>query len=123
RWRMLVLEDCDELVRADAKKGTGQSMSRLLNLTDGFIGQGLDLLVCVTTNEPLDNLHPAIARPGRCLAEIHVGPFSVAEAAAWLGKPVGVSDKPLTLAELYARRGDVTKVEKAVAQPQVGQYL
>jgi hypothetical protein len=120
---MLVLEDCDELVRADAKKGTGQSMSRLLNLTDGFIGQGLQLLICVTTNEPLENLHPAIARPGRCLGEIHVGPFPVAEATAWLGRAGTAVDRPLTLAELYARRGEITKVERNEEAPSVGQYL
>ena len=43
RWRLLVLEDCDELIPAD---------SRLLNLTDALLGQGLDVLVAVTTNRP-----------------------------------------------------------------------
>lgn len=62
-WRLLVLEDCDELIRTDAKSETGQSLARLLNLTDGFIGQGLKTLVCVTTNEDLARLHPAITRP------------------------------------------------------------
>jgi hypothetical protein len=122
KWRLLVLEDCDELLRADAKRGTGQALSRLLNLTDGLIGQGLDVLVCITTNEPLHALHPAITRPGRCLAEIHVGPFSAAEAAAWLGRPLD-SGGPLTLAELYARRGDVAKVERTEPAPAIGQYL
>ena len=75
------------------------------------------------TNEPLERLHPAIARPGRCLAEIHVGPFPVAEAAAWLGHPVAVGDRPLTLAELYARRGEIRKVERSEEAPSVGQYL
>ena len=81
---MLVLEDCDELIRADAKRGAGQALSRLLNLTDGVVGQGLDVLVCLTTNEDLHRLHPAITRPGRCLAEIFVGEFAdrVQEIAA-----------------------------------------
>ena len=39
RWRLLILEDCDELIRGDAKSGTGQSLARLLNLTDGILGQ------------------------------------------------------------------------------------
>jgi energy-coupling factor transporter ATP-binding protein EcfA2 len=123
RWRLLLLEDCDELLRADAKQGTGQALSRLLNLTDGFIGQGLDVLVCLTTNEPLHALHPAITRPGRCLAEIHVGPFPAAEAAAWLGRPLASDGRPMTLAELYGRRGDVDKVERRESFPAVGQYL
>lgn len=124
RWRLLVLEDCDELLRADAKAGAGQALARLLNLTDGVVGQGLDLMVCLTTNEDLHRLHPAITRPGRCLAEVHVGPLPRAEAVAWLGRPDGIGPDGATLAELYARRGDVGKVA-AVPQLErrVGQYL
>lgn len=94
-WRLLVLEDCDELIRDDAKKQAGQALSRLLNLTDGLIGQGLKLLVAITTNEPLGTLHPAIVRPGRCLAEIHVGPSSRSEALEWLGSSEGTPRCPL----------------------------
>jgi hypothetical protein len=122
RWRLLVLEDCDELLRADAKQGTGQSLSRLLNLTDGLVGQGLDVLVCITTNEELSKLHPAITRPGRCLAEIFVGPLSAAEAAAWLGGSPSTAAGG-TLAELFARRGDLTKVDRPQDDPPTGQYL
>ena len=64
-WRLLVLEDCEELVRAGAKQGAGQALARLLNVTDGIVGQGLEVLVCITTNEQLSALHPAIVRPGR----------------------------------------------------------
>src|SRR4029079_691355 len=85
RWRMLLLEDCDELIRADAKRDAGQALARLLNLTDGLVGQGLPVLVCITTNEELSRLHPAITRPGRCAAQIHVGRLTRTEAAVWLG--------------------------------------
>ncbi len=115
-WRLLVLEDCDELIRDDAKKQAGQALDRLLNLTDGLIGQGLKLLVAITTNEPLGVLHPAIVRPGRCLAEVHVGRFSRSEAMNWLGSANGgppvaaVPPGGATLAELYALRGGVSPV-------------
>jgi hypothetical protein len=97
---MLVLEDCDELIRAESKERAGQALSRLLNLTDGMLGQGLDVMVCLTTNEDLARLHPAVVRPGRCLAEIEVGALDPDEASAWLGEPVG---EPTPLAELYRR--------------------
>jgi Domain of unknown function (DUF5925)/ATPase family associated with various cellular activities (AAA) len=96
-WRLLLLEDCDELIRGEA----GQSLSRLLNLTDGMLGQGRRVLVAITTNEDLRRLHPAVVRPGRCLARIEIGPLAPAEAAARLGRPVAA---PVTLAELYAMR-------------------
>lgn len=106
RWRLLLLEDCDELIRGEAKHTAGQALSRLLNLTDGLLGQGRNVLVGVTTNEDLERLHPAVVRPGRCLARIEVGPLTRAESVAWLGREEGVGHDGSTLAELFAlRRG------------------
>ncbi|RII18855.1 ATPase family associated with various cellular activities (AAA) [Streptomyces sp. YIM 130001] len=106
RWRLLLLEDCDELIRGEAKHTAGQALSRLLNLTDGLLGQGRNVLVGVTTNEDLERLHPAVVRPGRCLARIEVGPLTHTEAVDWLGTDEGVHRDGATLAELFAlRRG------------------
>jgi hypothetical protein len=115
-WRLLLLEDCDELIRSDAKQSTGQALSRLLNLTDGLLGQGRQVLVAITTNEDIARLHPAVTRPGRCLAQIEVGPLPYPEAVAWLGRPDGVEATGATLAHLYALRdgaGPVTTPEQA----------
>ena len=100
-WRLLLLEDCDELIRGEAS----QPLSRLLNLTDGMLGQGRQVLVAITTNEDLRSLHPAVVRPGRCLAHIEIGPLSPAQASASLGQPV---TRPVTLAELYAMQNGHT---------------
>ena len=105
RWRLLILEDTGELLHADAKERTGQGLSRLLNLVDGVLGQGQRLLVLVTTNEPLGDLHPAVARPGRCAATVEFSAFEPAEATAWLrrhDRPGSVTTSA-TLAALYAR--------------------
>lgn len=103
RWRLLVLEDTGELLSADAKERTGQGLSRLLNLVDGLIGQGLRVLVLVTTNEPLRRLHPAVSRPGRTLAALEFPAFDADEAAAWLaGRGSSAPPQCATLAELYA---------------------
>ncbi|OEU89485.1 ATPase [Streptomyces abyssalis] len=104
RWRLLLLEDCDELIRGEAKHAAGQALSRLLNLTDGLLGQGRNVLVGVTTNEDLERLHPAVVRPGRCLARIEVGALSRSEAVGWLGSEEGVGRGGATLAELFALR-------------------
>ena len=79
--RLLILEDCDELIAASAKERSGQGLARLLNLTDGLLGQGRSVLVALTTNEPVTRLHPAIVRPGRCIAQIEVGCLSGAKHA------------------------------------------
>ncbi len=122
-WRLLVLEDCDELIQAEAKAGAGQSLARLLNLTDGLVGQGLRVLVCITTNEDLARLHPAVTRPGRCLAQLHVGRLSRAEATGWLGTSEGIGPDGATLAELFARRDHRTVIDAGRPDDRVGLYL
>lgn len=117
-WRVLVIEDADDLVRADNSK-TSQSLSRLLNVGDGIVGQGLKVLVLLTTNEPPARLHPALTRPGRCLSNLAFRAFSPNEAAeAFPDKEVirGVS-KDLTLAEILTGR-----IEDEPTQAP-GQYL
>jgi hypothetical protein len=123
RWRLLILEDCDELIRGEAKQTAGQALSRLLNLTDGLLGQGQNILVAITTNEPLGRLHPAVVRPGRCLAQIEVGPLSAGEAAEWLGGGETVPVRGLTLAELYALKAGREGLGTITAEPSTGQYL
>lgn len=98
-------------------------MARLLNLTDGLLGQGLRAMVCITTNEELSRLHPAVVRPGRCLAEIEIGPLTRAEALAWLGAPARIKEEGATLAELYALSSESRKVEHRDNAKVVGLYL
>jgi hypothetical protein len=124
RWRLLLLEDCDELIRGEAKHAAGQALSRLLNLTDGLLGQGRNVLVGVTTNEDLERLHPAVVRPGRCLARVEVGPLTREEAAGWLGTTEGVGRDGATLAELFAlRRGTNPSLPARPPRPEAGLYL
>jgi Domain of unknown function (DUF5925) len=103
-WRVLILEDTGELLTADAKMIIGQGLSRFLNVVDGLIGQGLRVLVLVTTNEPIRKLHPGVARPGRCAANVEFTPLDAEEVAAWLSEHESAASgqAPMTLAELYA---------------------
>lgn len=107
-WRLLVLEDAGELMSASARAEVGQGLSRILNLTDGLLGQGQRCLLLVTTNEPVGRLHPALRRPGRCWAEVEFAPFTAREAAAWLRRRGTPRRAPGggTLAELYALAED-----------------
>jgi Domain of unknown function (DUF5925)/ATPase family associated with various cellular activities (AAA) len=125
-WRLLLLEDCDELIRPGAKASAGQALSRLLNLTDGLLGQGRQVLVAITTNEDLAHLHPAVTRPGRCLAQIEVGRLPQAQATAWLadaGLDAPVPADGATLAELIALRDGTMPVGTPQRTPTGGLYL
>ncbi len=82
--------------------------------------------MAVTTNERLSHLHAAVTRPGRCLAQIEVGPLTPSEARRWLGDtpaPPGGLARGATLAQLCAARDDTAVVSAVGTGPSVGQYL
>jgi hypothetical protein len=107
-WRLLMLEDAGDLIATGARGGAaGQALSRLLNIADGLLGQGTRTLLLITTNEPVRELHPAVRRPGRCLADIEFAPLSVHEAEAWLAAR-GIARRvarPTPVAELFGAEG------------------
>lgn len=110
RWRLLIMEDTGELLSIDARQNVGQALSRLLNTTEGLLGQGLKVLVLITTNEELGKLNPAVTRSGRCLSAVEFAPLTSVEARKWLTR-AGVEMDPkasLTLSDLYA----ITRGEK-----------
>jgi hypothetical protein len=101
---LLILEDAGELITAHAKQETGQALSRLLNVADGLLGQGVQLFILITTNEYIDNLHPAILRPGRCISQFEFGEFTQVEAQAWLDahNVKHTAKGKMSIANLYA---------------------
>jgi hypothetical protein len=119
--QLIIAEDTDEYLRSSARRDAGSGLGRLLNLTDGFLGQGLDLLILLTTNEELGRLHPAVTRPGRCLAATEFRAFTAEEAGRWLGRPVR---QPMTLAQLLEARGDLAMLSSGGPDLQAtGTYL
>jgi hypothetical protein len=103
RWKLLIFEDTGELMSADASERTGQGLSRFLNTVDGMIGQGLKVLLLVTTNQNLGSLHPAVARAGRASVNLQFEKFNAVESAAWAAEHgIVVEDRSHVLSDLYA---------------------
>jgi hypothetical protein len=105
KWRIILIEDAAELISTDAKERVGQGLAQLLNVTEGLLGQGLKIMVFITTNEKVGNLHPAISRPGRCSFHHDFGKLSEDRSKDWLeAKGLGpkFDGKKHTIAELYA---------------------
>lgn len=104
-WRLLIFEDTGELLSKDAKIRSGAGLGRLLNVVDGLIGQGLQVLILITTNEELGSLHPAVSRPGRAAMKILFEKLNPEESGAWQDRhgvdPIVYGSH--TLAELYGR--------------------
>jgi hypothetical protein len=115
KYSLIILEDSGELFTADARRHSGQGLSRLLNAADGILGHGMNVLFAMTTNEKVEALHDAVRRPGRALAEIEVVPFTRDGAESWLGHTLDKEDERenLTLAELYAVKDPESAVIRA----------
>ncbi len=123
-WRLLIFEDANEFLTTDAKTNMGQSFSRLLNLANGLVGQGLKLLLLLTTNEPIERVHPAITREGRCMANIHFDAFTEAQAKQWLHShdclaPLDPNSR-YTLSELYASVHNTKSINSTSLKSAVG---
>jgi hypothetical protein len=100
RQRLIVAEDCDVLLAAPQSQ-VGPALARLLNVTDGLSAGAAEAFVLITTNQPVHRFHPALVRPGRCLALIEFAPFDEQEANRWLPDDAPKVRGRQTLAELY----------------------
>lgn len=97
---VFIIEDADEVLAPRAGDNMS-SVSAILNLGDGILGQLLDIRIVATTNAHRQDVDEAIKRPGRLSAMVHVGPLSAEEAAAiytrLTGKPPVIPGDPLSL--------------------------
>jgi hypothetical protein len=76
---ILIIEDADSCLAARSSDNVS-SISSALNLSDGIIGNLLDLRIVATTNIELDEIDPAIMRPGRLSQRIEVGKLDPKQA-------------------------------------------
>lgn len=107
KFRFIIMEDCAELFSVDCRNTQG--FSRLLNSTDGLLGQGQKIIFLFTANESIDVVDQAILRPGRCLQNLEIQNWRFDRAADWMRKQVGFDRSLLeqlkpenSLAEMYA---------------------
>lgn len=109
-FTVLVIEDALDLLLEETRQKDSGTISRLLNLTEGIVGQGLRLLVLITSNEPVKTIDPAFLRPGRSLHNLEFKRLTEEQSAKWLkNKGVEVDrieNRPHTLAELYQYLND-----------------
>jgi len=104
RGCVLIIEDAERVI-GDRNSGSSSSIgvSNILNLTDGVLGDALQIHVIATFNTAKENIDKALLRSGRLIAEHKFQALSIEDTnrlIAHLGKE-GTSDKPLTLSDIY----------------------
>lgn len=102
---VLIIEDADTILIPRESDNIAE-VSTLLNLTDGIIGQSLDIRVVLTTNTGHKfKPDPALTRPGRLCREIEF-PWLVREQALKiaekLGKSLPTERGSFSIAEIYS---------------------
>ena len=85
---VFIIEDGDRVLLNRGMDNVS-AISTLLNITDGILGDLVDLRVIVTTNEKTVKVEPALLRPGRISARVDVGFISQEKAYTIYHKLMG----------------------------------
>jgi len=100
---ILVIEDAEKVIGSRESNDTNNGVSNILNMTDGVLGDCLNIQIIATLNTSREKLDSALLRKGRLIAE-HEFKELTEEEATKVFKFLGVDkkvDKPLTLTEIY----------------------
>lgn len=100
---ILLIEDAEKVVGSRDGEGSQVAVSNLLNLTDGILGDCLNVQVIATFNMPRENIDAALLRKGRLICEHKFKELEVDETNKLLKhlKKDITSEKGLTLADIY----------------------
>jgi len=108
RKLVLLIEDADSIL-CDRKNNSEDVVSNILNLTDGFMGDCLNINIVATTNIKKLEIDKAFRRRGRMNSFIEIGPLSPDESQrAYDGirsknKPIFKFTESTILANIYAK--------------------
>lgn len=99
-----MIEDAEKvLLSRDMNEGSSQGVSSLLNISDGILGDCLNIQVICTFNTKKDKIDSALLRDGRLIALHEFGLLTSDESnklLQHLGKD-HVATAPMTLASIY----------------------
>jgi hypothetical protein len=109
----LIMEDADTFL--GARSEGNQMMAKFLNVGDGIVSMASKKLIFSTNLEKLDDIDPALLRPGRCFAVLQFRKMNFDEAKQFLADHKITSWAPTpgesySLAELYNHTKQARKV-------------
>lgn len=99
---VFVIEDAEQLI-ASRENERNSSLSTLLNLTDGILGECLSIQVIATFNTHVKNIDKALLRKGRLQLMYEFDALSVEKSNVLLQQLSCdyTTNTPLTLADIY----------------------
>ncbi len=103
RNTVLIIEDAERVISDREGNGSASGVSNLLNLTDGILGDCLNIQVIATFNMKRERIDQALLRKGRLIAEHKFDKLSIEETNKLLKhlKKDFISDQGMVLADIY----------------------
>ena len=111
---ILIIEDAEKVLGSRETSSMGQSTSNLLNLTDGILGDCLNIQIIATFNTKRDNIDDAFMRKGRLIAEHKFEKLNVEDTNKLLEhlKKDVVVDHEMALSDIYNIDTEIHKTTK-----------
>lgn len=103
RNTVLIIEDAERVISDRESNGSPAGVSNILNLTDGILGDCLNIQIIATFNMKRERIDQALLRKGRLIAEHKFEKLSITESnilLKHLGKEQEVSEAT-SLADIY----------------------
>ena len=100
---ILIIEDAERVISDRKTNGSAAGVSNILNLTDGILGDCLNIQIIATFNMDRERIDPALLRKGRLVAEHKFDKLSIEETNKLLkhiGKNIKVNES-MSLADIY----------------------
>ncbi len=117
---VFIIEDAEDLL-VSREQFNNSSISMLLNLTDGLLGESLGIQIIATFNTHLQNIDKALLRKGRLTALYEFKPLAIEKSKKLLqeiGNGTTNVHAPMTLADIYNTEqtefSDVTKKRNSI---------
>jgi SpoVK/Ycf46/Vps4 family AAA+-type ATPase len=103
RNTILIIEDAERVISDREGNGSAAGVSNLLNLTDGILGDCLNIQVIATFNMKRERIDQALLRKGRLIAEHKFEKLTLEETNKLLKhlKKDYVSSEGMVLADIY----------------------
>ncbi|AUD02036.1 hypothetical protein CWM47_09545 [Spirosoma pollinicola] len=100
---VLIIEDAERILQSREAGGDTNSVSNILNLTDGLLADCMHIQVIATFNASKHLLDKALLRKGRLMVDYAFGKLAPAKANTLLDH-LGMeyrTDQPMTLADIF----------------------
>lgn len=114
RNSILIIEDAEKVIADREINGSSSAVSNILNLTDGILGDCLNIQIIATFNMKREKIDNALLRKGRLIAEHKFEKLDLLETNKLL-KTLNkefTSKQPMSLADIYNVEEELFKSEE-----------